>query len=79
MARRQSSPAADYEGVYRKYVGPWFGWTSLRYYSPYVWSYQHFCRQEAEEQAGVRIMPHGTDARSPLPSTPRRRRYNHVM
>lgn len=43
---------ADYEGVYRKYVGPWFGWTSLRYYSPYVWSYQHFCRQEAEEQAG---------------------------
>ncbi|WFD32312.1 hypothetical protein MSPP1_003357 [Malassezia sp. CBS 17886] len=42
----------DFDAVYRRTVGPFFAWGSLRYYTPVVWLYQQRCVKGAQEQAG---------------------------
>ena len=46
---------ADFDATYKKYVSPIFSWSALKYYTPSVWTYQHFCRAEIERTACVCI------------------------
>ena len=46
---------ADFDATYKKYVSPIFSWSALKYYTPSVWTYQHFCRAEVEKTACVCI------------------------
>ena len=55
LRRLREAMSADFDAAYRAHVGPWFRWGSLRYYTPSVWMYQHFCRAEVEKNAGVRM------------------------